>query len=133
MRKSLSAEGLYSLIHQKSLQIPDARRPGSQTLPMADTVMSAVAMFALKDPSMLQFCEGRENPTTRNNLQSLFQVNTVPSDTSMRKILDSVPPCEFQKMFKHLFSLAQRGKVLEENLNYPRPVGEANNRLCQKK
>ena len=113
MRKSLSAEGMYSLIHQKSLQIPDIRRPGSQTIPMADTVMSAIAMFALKDPSMLQFCEATSNSTTRNNIQKLFQVNTVPSDTSMRRILDLVPPREFQNMFKHLFSLAQRGKVLE--------------------
>ena len=57
MRKSLSAEGMYSLIHQKSLQVPDIRRPGSQTIPMADTVMSAIAG---DHKSLFAFIEGSE-------------------------------------------------------------------------
>ena len=116
LRKDLSAQGMYSLIHKKSLQIPDQRQQGAKTIAMADAVMSAVAMFALKDQSMLQFCEEAQNSPPKGNLKSLFQVNTVPSDTSMRRILDPIPTREFQKMFKSLFSLAQRGKGLE---SYP--------------
>ena len=34
--------------------------------------------------------------------------------SSMRKILDPIPTSEFQKIFKSLFSLAQRGEILVE-------------------
>ena len=46
MRKGLSAEGMYSLIRNKSLQIPDERLQRPSTIPLSDAVMSSVAMFA---------------------------------------------------------------------------------------
>ena len=112
-RRGLSAQGMYSLIHQKSLQIPDGRQQRSHMIPLSDAVMAAVAMFAFKDSSMLQFCDRGKDTVSQRNLKCLFQINAVPSDTAMREILDPVSTSEFQKLFKSLFSLAQRGKILE--------------------
>ena len=114
MRTGLSAQGMYSLIHEKSLQIPDNRQHRPQTIPLPDAVMSALAMFAFKNPSMLQFCGHAEEPGVKSNLKRLFQIGRIPSDTTMREILDPIPTSEFQKVFKSLFTLAQRGKALEK-------------------
>ena len=113
MRKGLSAPGMYSLIRRKTLQILDERQQRAQTISLSDTVMSATAMFAFKRPSLLKF-EQSLDPSIIGNLQRLFQIDSVPSDTTMRRILDPVPTEKFQSIFKALFSMAQRGKVLEE-------------------
>ena len=90
LRHGLSAPGMYSLVRQKTLKIPDDRLNRPQTIPLVDATMSAAAMFALKYPSMLQFEEAAYLPAIRHNLGSLFQVNQVPSDTAMREILDPI-------------------------------------------
>ena len=111
LRHGLSAPGMYSLVREKSLEIPDERLQRPNTIPVVDGLMSAAAMFALKYPSMLQFCD--ESPSIGHNLKVLYQVGQVPSDTAMREILDPVPTHYLQDLFKPIFSLAQRGKVLE--------------------
>jgi hypothetical protein len=82
---------------------------------MADTAMSAVAMFSLKFPSLLQFdkaAHGDEN--IRHNLRSLFGVEHAPSDTQMREILDPITPRSLRGVYKAIFSDLQRGKILED-------------------
>ncbi len=61
-RKGLSASGMYSLLHSKSLAVPDIRSQRPHRIPLSDAIMSSVAMFALKDPSMLQFCDRVHDP-----------------------------------------------------------------------
>ena len=84
MRKNLSAQGMYSLIRQKSLNIPDVRQPRSTMIPLSDAVMSAVAMFAFKHPSMLQFCSHANEVELKANLKSFFGIDRVPSDTARK-------------------------------------------------
>ena len=114
MRKSLSAPGMYSLIRQQSQKIPDTRNLGPGTIPLSNAFMSAVAMFSLKEPSMLQFYKRVRSPSRVGNLQRLFQIGHIPGDTAMRETLDPIATSEIQKIFKSLFTVAQRGKVLED-------------------
>jgi hypothetical protein len=104
---------MYSLVRERSLEIPDERLKRPQTIPVADATMAATAMFALKFPSMLQFEEAQEVPSIRHNLKKMFQIGQIPSDTAMREILDPIETAHFQNLFRPLFSAAQRGKVLE--------------------
>ena len=53
-RKHLSADALYTLVREGFAKIPDHRHPRSE-IPLADALMSAFAMFSLKDPSLLAF------------------------------------------------------------------------------
>ena len=76
--------------------------------------MSALAVFGLKYPSLLQFDETYEEATIRHNLKTLYKVNKAPSDTYMRKVLDEIDPQLIRPAFTALFSLLQRGKVLED-------------------
>lgn len=79
--------------------------------------MSALAIFKLKFPSLLQFDEAKEEePIKQNlqNLQNLFNIEKVPCDTYMRERFDEIDPKDIRKTFTSVFSSLQRGKALEK-------------------
>ncbi|MDF1577512.1 MAG: hypothetical protein P1P81_03605 [Desulfobulbales bacterium] len=51
VRKHLNADALIRLMREDFQQIPD-HRAGNAKIPLADAMMSALAMFQLKDPSL---------------------------------------------------------------------------------
>jgi hypothetical protein len=107
-RKHLSADALVSLVRSSFEKISDPR-PGKPTIPLADALMSAFAMFALKDSSLLAFDQRRPDL----NLRSLYHIGRVPCDTQMRAILDQVPPEKLRPVYQDIFRQVQRGKALE--------------------
>jgi len=53
---------------------------------LQDCIMGAVAMFSLKDPSLLSFVN---NYVARKpNLEAIYKIESIPSDSGLRKILD---------------------------------------------
>ena len=74
--------------------------------------MSALALFSLKYPSLLQFEQSQEDAKVRHNLKSSYGVEKAPSDTYMRECLDLLEPELLQPAFKAYFSAVQRGKQL---------------------
>lgn len=113
-RKPLSGESLLQLIYSLFKKVPDHRDPGRITFPLEDILMSGFAIYSLKFPSLLKFeDEIRKKKKGRSNLQTIYNVKNVPSDTRMREVLDEVDPADLRKSFTELFALAQRFKVLE--------------------
>jgi len=113
VRKHLSADALYALLGERFARVPDPRRPNSP-IPLSDALMSAFALFALKDPSLLAF-DGRRSD---GNLKALFGIGQIPSDTQMREILDEVAPEHLRDAFGDVFRQLQRGKALEPFVFY---------------
>ena len=108
VRKQLSADALYALLGKSFAEIPDHRQ-ATTTIPLADALMSAFAMFCLKDPSLLAFEQRRAD----GNLKALFGIGQIPSDTQMREILDPLDPEHLRPLFGDVFRQLQRGKALE--------------------
>lgn len=113
VRKELSADALFALLRGRFQKIPDLRQPTS-VIPLADALMSAFAMFSLKDPSLLAFDERRSDA----NLKALYRIGQIPSDTQMREILDAVEPEDLRDAFSDVFRRLQRGKALESFVFY---------------
>jgi hypothetical protein len=112
MRKSLSASGLISESRHHFSTISD-HLANKTKYPLADCLSSALAMFSLKYPSLLQFQDSfKADEKVRHNLKSLFGVEQIPSDTYMRERLDDVEPETLQAAFKACFRAVQRGKAL---------------------
>jgi len=110
-RKDLSAEGLLRTARRGFAAITDA--PGND-IALVDHLMSGLALFGLKYPSLLQFeRDHREEATIRANLQALYGVARVPSDTRLRERLDALDPACLLPLYKALFAQLQRGKGLE--------------------
>jgi len=108
-RKHLSADALFARLHSAFEEIPDSRT-GEVNISLSDALMSAFAMFSLKDPSLLAFDKRRCND---HNLRTIYNIENVPCDTQMRTILDEVSPEALRPMFKDVFRQLQRGKALE--------------------
>jgi hypothetical protein len=106
-RRHLHFDALIHRLRKRFESFADPRRCPSFSL--ADTLMAGLALFALKDPSLLAFC----SRCVDHNLRSVFGLQAVPSDTQMREILDAVDPNRLRPAFRDLFRALQRGKVLE--------------------
>src|SRR5665647_3332752 len=108
-RKDLNADTLFSLIRSSFENLKDHRSENAQ-IPLADSFMSAFAIFSFKEPSLLSF-EARRSDT---NLKTIYKVNKVPYDTQMRTILDEQEPANIEPLFSDIFHQLQRGKCLEK-------------------
>jgi len=115
-KKQLSAAGMLQKVRSIFEEVPEAPRSPQgikARIPLSDCLMSGLAVFGLKFPSLLQFDDSQEEETIRHNLKTLYGINDIPCDTSMRARLDEVDPRTLRPAFTSIFSLLQRGKVLE--------------------
>ena len=113
LRKFLCADALISAIYDKFKKIPDPRElPKSAPISFTDVLMSGLAVFGLKFPSLLKYDQHRE--TLDDNLLSLYHINRPPSDTYLRERLDELDPKFIRPAFRKIFTELQRGKCLEK-------------------
>ncbi len=110
VRKHLNADALFKCLYRDFEKIPDPRQ-GNSFISLPDILMSGFAMFSLKDPSLLAFDE-RKNEEG-NNLNTIYGIKEIPSDSRMREVLDSIPPEHMRPCFNNIFRQLQRGKALE--------------------
>ena len=114
-RKHLSLPGLLKAVCQQFSKIPDPRNFSRDCkITLKDHLMSGLAVFGLKCPSLLDYDRKRKEVATAQNLRDLYNVENPPSDTYMREHLDQLNPDSLRSSFKKAFSLFQRGKGLEE-------------------
>jgi hypothetical protein len=110
-KKALSAAGLLNLVRKSVSQIPSPKR--ERDISFRDCLMSALAIFSLKFPSLLAFDDNKADPVIQHNLKTLFEVENAPCDTYMREVLDEVDPRQLRQSYLSIFHEAQRGKLLE--------------------
>src|SRR3989338_512313 len=116
-KRQLSAKGMLEKIRSAFEKIPEPPRSTrglKSNISAADCLMSGLAVFGLKFPSLLQFDSGLDDPVIKHNLQTLYKVKEAPCDTYMREKLDQVDPRSLRPAFTSIFSLLQRGKILED-------------------
>lgn len=89
-------------------------KKGVKNKTVRDALMSGIAMFSLKYPSLLQFDASRNEDVIAHNLKTLYGVEKPPSDTYMREVIDEVDPREVRTGFKALFNVLQKGKALQK-------------------
>ena len=115
-RKALSMPGLLAQMRRCFEAVED--EVAGRGLSLAECLMSGLAIFALKYPSLLQFEQdarglGESAPELRReNLRSLFGIERAPPDVRLRERVDVVDPRELRRAFKGLFARAQRGGAL---------------------
>jgi hypothetical protein len=110
VRKDLSADSLFRVLRSHFGSLPDPRSAEVE-IPLDDALMSAFAMFSLKDPSLLAFDHRRRDP--KDNFRTIYGINRVPCDSQMRAVLDPVDPASLRPPFRAVFRRLQRGKVLK--------------------
>jgi len=109
-RRGLSADALHQTLRRRFEDVADTRRQASCDYSMADTLMSAFAMFVTKQPSMLSF----EDSHRELHIEKPLGIDRVPSDTQMREILDGIEIEPLNEAFADLFWEVQRGGELKK-------------------
>ena len=104
-RKDLSADAIFRALRCRFGSLPDPWS-GEVEIPLADALMSAFAVFSLKDPSPLAFDHRRHNPN--DNFRTIYGINRVPSDSQMRAVLDPVDPADLRAPFREIFRRLRR-------------------------
>jgi len=113
-KKHLSFNALRKVLSRRFLEIPDFRQEGKVEHTIHDVLMSGFAMMFYQDSSLLQFQQKLQEALHRNNLQTLFQVTSIPKDSQMREVIDEVESRELEPLFEEFFRPLQRGKHLKE-------------------
>ena len=101
--KSLTFESVIQKLSSSFLKISDARATERVKYSLRDTLMSGFAMMFFHHPSLLQFQERMKLKLGQCNLETIFGVKALPSDTQMREILDAVDPEPLRRMLPELF------------------------------
>jgi len=113
LNKYVSASALLGQARRAFEKIPDPRRYG-QKIALPDILMSGLAVFGLKYPSLLKFDEQRNEPRIRANLKALYGVEQVPCDTQLRSVADRVDPAELRAPFIEINQRLYKNNFFEE-------------------
>ena len=85
-------DSLISQLSQVICNFPDKRTGTNIHYNMFDIALEAYLLFFTQNPSFLPFQRHMERKNGKSNAQSLFQIDTIPSDNHMRDMIDEVPP-----------------------------------------
>ena len=110
LKKHLKFSSMRDMISGIFDNIEDKRAANSSNS-LTDVMLSGLACMYFQSPSLVEFQRRMESRTQRNNLRSIFKVDTLPSDEGMRNIIDTVDTeGAFRPIFKGFFDRLQRGK-----------------------
>lgn len=113
-KKYLSFTGLRTLLSSCFNTIPEHRQSSKVTYSVHDALMSGFACMHFQDPSLLQFQKRLQKKHHKNNLQTLFNIKSIPESTQLRAITDEVNSDYFRPFFDDYTYELQRGKYLEQ-------------------
>ena len=114
LKSLLSADNLLKRIREGCNRIKD-HRASNIGISLSDALMSAFAMFSLKDSSLLEFDERRKK---EGNLKQIYGLETIPSDSQMRTIIDEVSPEGIRPLFKDGLVQLERSNELSNMVYY---------------
>lgn len=106
--KSLTLEAMISRLSETFNRMADGRAANRVSYPLHDTLMSGLALMFYQHPSLLGFQQAMKQKRGRCNLETIFGVTEVPSDTQMREILDGVATEPLRWLLPELFELVRR-------------------------
>jgi hypothetical protein len=92
MIQPLSFDRLQAILHQHTADLPDFRKPSPNTrYTIQGAALGALGIFFTQSPSFLECQRRLRQHHGRDNAQTLFGVEPIPSDNQVRKLLDSSP------------------------------------------
>jgi hypothetical protein len=105
---------LRTNFEQVCRQIPDTRRPGhNMRYAVADFMKCAFAVFFFQHQSLLDFQRQMKEWLSRNNLETVFGVSEIPTDTLIRTVMDQTQPEQLGPVFNAALRTGSEAGLLE--------------------
>lgn len=76
---------------------------------MADVGMSAFSLFFMQSESFLAYQRGLQDERQTSNCRTLFGMAKIPTDATIRSLLDRVPPACLQPSFDEALAVMREG------------------------
>lgn len=93
--------------------LPDKRRGKNISYTMTQASSCAFSVFFTQEPSFLSYQKRMQERHGLNNEKTVFGVDTVPSDTQIRRLLDSVPANKLNSVFWKSVKYLKQARKLE--------------------
>lgn len=113
MRKSVKFKELLAPVRQALERLPEHRRGKNTRYSLTEAGLSAFAVFYMQSPSFLAHQRDMQRERGQNNVQSLFGVEQIPSDSQLRNLLDPVDAAGLRAPFWDIYGLLEAGGHLE--------------------
>ena len=107
-------EKLLRILEKKGETLPDSRQNGrNYRYKLSDVLKCAFCVFFFQYPSLLDFQRKMQEQRRRNNMETVFRVHEIPSDTQIRNVLDRIAPEQFGSVFNESLNIAEEHGVLK--------------------
>jgi hypothetical protein len=80
---------------------------------VADFMKCAFAVFFFQHQSLLDFQRRMKERVSRNNLETVFGVSEIPTDTKIRTVMDQIEPGQLGPVFHTTLKTADEAHLLE--------------------
>jgi hypothetical protein len=114
--KALQIDRLLDFVKRKFDGLTDKRATNRQ-YELGDTLQSGLAMFSLKDSSLLVF--NKRFTSRLENLQRIYKIKECPSDSQMRAIVDEVLPLQIERVKRAVIQEVKKSGMLKEFEYFP--------------
>jgi len=100
---------------ENSIQtFPDNRTGKNTVYALRDAVLSAFSVFFMQCPSFLAHQKAMTSKKGKSNLQTIFNVHKIPTDTHLRNLLDPIPPELLFPVFDRIFDFLVSEQVITD-------------------
>jgi hypothetical protein len=110
----LSFAVMLGFLHQAIAQINDPRKPSNATrYSIKDTMLGAFSLFFMQCESFLEHQKQMHSRCGKDNAQSLFSLNKIPTTPQIRNILDEIAAVGLFQIFTLVYRALQRSGYLK--------------------
>jgi hypothetical protein len=110
----LAFSTLMGFLHEAISEIKDPRAASNATkYKLSDAILAAFSMFFMQCQSFLEYQRQMQSRSGKDNAQTLFGVEQIPSDPQIRNILDLLVAKIFNIVFERVYQFLQQGKHLK--------------------
>jgi hypothetical protein len=122
--QAISFDMMVRQLRNAICAFPDKRKGLNTRLSIEDIALSGFSVFFTQSPSFLAFQKAMQKNKGVNNAQSLFGIESIPSDNHVRDMLDVVPPATVFPVFTFISEALNAAGHLDVFRSY------SNNLLC---
>ncbi len=113
MSNKLHFDYLVQTLRNVAGSLPDQRTGNNTKYTMEDITLSAFSVFFTQSPSFLDFQNSMRELAGKDNAQSFFKIEQIPTDNHIRTHLDHIEPSSFFPVYERIFDVLKETNIID--------------------